>query len=159
LLAETAARLNTAPKQLPETIEKLQEQLRQQQREIERLKLKLAQGGGASDDQVTEVDGLKVLVRKVEGLGKEGRRQLADSLTRKIAPGVVVIGDVVEGKASLLVMVSDNATSKVQAGKIIRELPGARGGGKPDLAEGGVEADKLDEVLQAVASVIKKTIG
>jgi alanyl-tRNA synthetase len=59
----------------------------------------------------------------------------------------------------LLVMVSDDATNKVQAGKIIRELPGARGGGKPDLAEGGVELDKLDAALQAVAGVIEKAIG
>jgi alanyl-tRNA synthetase len=160
LLAETASRLNAAPKQLPETVEKLQEQIRQQQKEIERLKLKLAQGGGGSNgDQVVEVQGLKVLVRKVEELGKDGRRQLADSLTRKIAPGVVVIGDVVEGKASLLVMVSDDATAKVQAGKIIKALPGARGGGKPDLAEGGVELDKLDEVLQSVPGVVEKALN
>ncbi len=159
LLAETASRLNAQPKQLPETVEKLQEQIRQQQKEIERLKLKLAHGGGGTADQVTEINGLKLLVRKVEDLGKEGRRQLADSLTRKIAPGVVVIADVVDGKASLLVMVSDDAIARVQAGKIIRELPGARGGGKADLAEGGVEADKLDEALQAVAGVIEKAIS
>ncbi len=159
LLAATASRLNAQPKALPETVEKLQEQIRQQQKEIERLKLKLAHGGGGSEDKIAEVGGLKVLVRKVEDLGKEGRRQLADSLTRKIAPGVVVIGDVVDGKASLLVMVSDDATNKVQAGKIIRELPGARGGGKPDLAEGGVELDKLDAALQAVAGVIEKSLG
>ncbi|HWQ36275.1 MAG TPA: alanine--tRNA ligase [Blastocatellia bacterium] len=159
LLAEAASRLNTAPKQLPEMVERLQEQIRQQQKEIERLKLKLAQGGGAAEDQVREINGLKVLVRRVEGLGKDGRRQLADSLTRKIAPGVVVLGDVVDGKAAILVMVSDNATSRVQAGKVIRELPGARGGGKPDLAEGGVEADKLDEALQAAPQAIEKLLG
>ncbi len=159
LLAETASRLNATPKQLPETVEKLQDQIRQQQKEIERLKLKLAQGGGGSADQVTEVNGLKVLVRKVEELGKDGRRQLADSLTRKIAPGVVVIGDVADGKAALLVMVSDDATAKVQAGKIIKALPGARGGGKADLAEGGVELDKLDEALQSVPSIIESTLN
>ncbi len=159
LLAQTASRLNAQPKQLPETVEKLQDQIRQQQKEIERLKLKLAHGGGGTADQITEINGLKVLVRKVEELGKEGRRQLADSLTRKIAPGVVVLADVVDGKASLLVMVSDDAIARVQAGKIIRELPGARGGGKADLAEGGVELDKLDEALGAVAGVIERAIA
>ncbi len=159
LLAETAARLNTPAKELPATVDKLQEQIRQQQKEIERLKLKLAQGGGGSEDQITEINGIKLLVRKVDELGKEGRRQLADSLTRKIAPGVVVIADVVEGKASLLVMVSDDATSRVQAGKIIREIPGARGGGKPDLAEGGVELDKLDEALKTIPSILEKALS
>jgi alanyl-tRNA synthetase len=158
LLADAAARLNTAPRSLPVEVERLQSQLRDQQKEIERLKLKLAQGGGAAEDQVTEVKGLKVLVRKVEGLGKEARRHLADSLTRKVAPGVVVLGDVDNGKASILVMVSADATKKVQAGKVIKELPGARGGGKPDLAEGGVETDKLDEALKAAPQVIEKML-
>jgi alanyl-tRNA synthetase len=158
LLAEASSKLNAVPAKLPDEIDRLQTQLKEQQREIERLKLKLAQGGGGAADCVTELNGMKVLVRKVEGLGKDGRRQLADALTRKIAPGVVVIGDVVEGKASLLVMVSDDLTAKVQAGKVMRELPGARGGGKPDLAEGGVEADLLDAVLQAVPQVIERCV-
>jgi alanyl-tRNA synthetase len=159
LLAEAAGKLNAVPAKLPGEIERLQLQLREQQREIERLKLKLAQGGGGSEDQVAEIGGLKVLVRRVEDLGKDGRRQLADALTRKIAPGVVVIGDVVDGKASLLVMVSDETTKKVQAGKLIKALPGARGGGKPDLAEGGVEADQLDEVLKAVPQVLAQLLA
>jgi alanyl-tRNA synthetase len=159
LLTEAASRLNTAPRSLPVEVERLQSQLRDQQKEIERLKLKLAQGGGGSEDQVTEVNGLKVLVRKVEGLGKEARRHLADSLTRKVAPGVVVLGDVDNGKASILVMVSADATKKVQAGKVIKELPGARGGGKPDLAEGGVDTDKLDEALKAAPQVIEKMLS
>ncbi|HEV2666724.1 MAG TPA: alanine--tRNA ligase, partial [Blastocatellia bacterium] len=158
LLADAAARLNTAPRSLPVEVDRLQSQLRDQQKEIERLKLKLAQGGGAAEDQVTEINGLKVLVRKVEGLGKDARRQLADSLARKVAPGVVVLGDVDNGKASILVMVSADATKKVQAGKVIKELPGARGGGKPDLAEGGVETDKLDEALKAAPQVIERML-
>ena len=160
LLTETASRLNTAPQQLPEMVEKLQAQVREQQKEIERLKLKLAHGAASGEvDEVKEINGLKLLVRRVDGLGKDGRRQLADSLTRKIAPGVVVIGDVVDGKAAILVMVSDDATARVQAGKIVRELPGARGGGKADLAEGGVEEDKLDEALQAVPQVLEKILS
>jgi alanyl-tRNA synthetase len=158
LLAEAAGKLNAVPAKLPSEIERLQSQLREQQREIERLKLKLAQGGGGSEDQIAEINGLKVLVRKVEDLGKDGRRQLADSLSRKIAPGVVVIGDVVDGKASLLVMVSNDALGRVQAGKIIKALPGARGGGKPDLAEGGVELDQLDAALQAVPGAIQQLV-
>lgn len=51
-------------------------------------------------------------------------------------------------------MVSDDAIKQVQAGKIIKALPGARGGGKPDLAEGGVELDQLDAALNAVTQAV-----
>ncbi len=162
LLAETAARLNTAPRSLPSEVERLQAQLKDQQREIERLKLKLAQGSSAGDDQITEVNGLKILVRKVDGLGKDGRRQLADSLTRKIAPGVVVLGEVTNGTASLVVMVSKDATGRVQAGAVIKELTaisGKKGGGKPDLAEGGALPEKLDETLRAAPGIVEKMLS
>ena len=159
LLAEAAAKINAAPAKLPSELERLQAQLRDQQKEIEKLKLKLAQGGGGSDEQVTDINGIKLLVRKVEDLGKDGRRQLADSLTRKIAPGVVVVADVSEGKASLLVMVSADAIGKVKAGNIIKQIPGARGGGKPDLAEGGVEAVQLETALNAIPQIVRQMLG
>jgi alanyl-tRNA synthetase len=161
LLAETAGRLNTAPRNLPGEVERLQSQLKEQQREIERLKLKLAQGAAPADEQIAEIKGVKVLIRKVENLGKDGRRQLADSLTKRIAPGVVVLGETADGAASLLVMVSKDATDRVQAGALIKELTaisGKKGGGKPDLAEGGALPEKLDETLQAVPGIVGKLL-
>ncbi|MBO0800637.1 MAG: alanine--tRNA ligase, partial [Blastocatellia bacterium] len=162
LLAEAAARLNTSPRTLPGEVERLQTQLREQQREIERLKLKLAQGATApADEKVIEIDGIKVLVRKVDNLGKDGRRQLADTLSKRIAPGVVILGEVSNGSASLVVMVSKDATGRVQAGNVIRELTalsGKKGGGKPDLAEGGALPEKLDETLQAAPAIIEKML-
>jgi len=159
LLAETAARLNTAAARLPTEVERLQAQIRDYQREVDRLKLKLAQGSGTASDEVVSIDGLNLLVREVEGLGKEGRRQLGDSLSRKVDPGVVVIADREEGKASILVMVSAAALSRIEAGRIIRAIPGARGGGKPDLAEGGVDPDRLAESLQAIPEAVRQLLG
>jgi len=163
LLERAASRLNTSPRKLPEEVERLQTQLRDQQREIERLKLKLAQGAASpADEQITEINGLKVLVRKAENLGRDGRRQLADTLARRIAPGVVVIGETTDGAASVLVMVSNDATARVQAGKIVKELmaiSGGRGGGKAELAEGGATPEKLDETLKAAPQVIEKLLS
>jgi alanyl-tRNA synthetase len=161
LLADAAGRLNTAPRNLPGEVERLQAQLKDQQKEIERLKLKLAQGAAPAGEQITEIQGLKVLVRKVESLGKDGRRQLADTLTKRIAPGVVVLGEAAEGAASLLVMVSKDATDRLQAGALIKELTaisGKKGGGKPDLAEGGAALEKLDETLSAATQLIERTL-
>jgi alanyl-tRNA synthetase len=163
LLNEASARLNTAPRSLPSELERLQSHLKEQQREIERLKLKLAQGVSApADEKIDEINGIKLLVRKVENLGKDGRRQLADSLSKKIAPGVVILAEVAEGSASLVVMVSKEATSRIQAGAIIRELTaisGKKGGGKPDLAEGGALPEKLDETLSAAFQIIEKLLA
>src|SRR5262249_47691636 len=64
-LAEAPAKTNAGPRKLPAELERLQAQLKEQQREIERLKLKLAQGAAPADEQVTEIKGVKVLVRKV----------------------------------------------------------------------------------------------
>jgi alanyl-tRNA synthetase len=161
LLDQSAARLNVSPRSLPSEVERLQSQVREAQREIERLRLKLAQGTTAADEKITDVNGLKVLVRKAENLGRDGRRQLADTLSRRIAPGIVVLGEESNGSASVLVMVSQDATTRVQAGRVIKELmaiSGGRGGGKAELAEGGSTPDKLDETLRAAPSVIARLI-
>ena len=162
LLEDAASRLNTSFVRVPDEIQRLQSQVRDQQREIERLRLKLAQGGAGSEDKVTAVQGLNVLVRKSsEELGRDGRRQLADTLSRRVAPGVVVLGEPNGGTASLLVMVSPESVGKVQAGRVIKELTaigGGRGGGKSDLAEGGVPAEKLDETLASVPGVIERLL-
>ncbi len=163
LLESAAARLNANPARLPEEVDRLQTQVRDQQREIERLKLKLAQGVGAdAEETITEVNGLKILVRKSENLGRDGRRQLADSLSRRIAPGVVVLGERDDATASLLVLVSREAIDRVQAGKVIKELmtiSGGRGGGKPELAEGGALPERLDEALAAAPRVIERLLN
>ncbi|MEP7270758.1 MAG: alanine--tRNA ligase [Acidobacteriota bacterium] len=163
LLEAAAARLNTNPGRLPEEVERIQAQVREQQREIDRLRLKLAQGAGAAaEESITEINGLKILVRKSENLGRDGRRQLADSLSRRIAPGVVVLGEGDEATASLLVLVSREALDRVQAGKVIKELmtiSGGRGGGKPELAEGGALPERLDEVLAAAPQVIERMLN
>lgn len=163
LLESAAARLNANPVRLPEEVERLQSQVREQQREIERLKLKLAHGSAtASDERVTQMGGLNVLVRKAENLGRDGRRQLADALARRIAPGVVILGDSDEKSASVLVMVSPGATDRVQAGRVIKELmlvSGGRGGGKTDLAEGGVLPERLDDTLAAAPQIIERLLN
>jgi len=163
LIDEAAAILNSAPRNLPVEIERLQTQVREQQREIERLKLKLAQGAtGSFDEKIVEINGIKVLVDKVENLGKDGRRRLADTLSRRIAPGVVVLGEVTDGTASIVVMVTKDATGRVQAGQVIKELTaisGKKGGGKPDLAEGGALPEKLDETLKSAPKIVERLLA
>jgi len=88
------------------------------------------------------IKGTKVVVSEVSGLDREALRQLVDSLRQKLASGVVVLAQIDDGKVALIAGVTKDLTSKVNAGKVIQTLAkqlGGRGGGRPDLAEGGGE--------------------
>lgn len=81
----------------------------------------------------------------------------------KIKSGVVIIGNKSDGKVSLIVRVSDDLTDKIKAGSIIGELApivGGRGGGKPDMAEGGgTQPEKLSEAIDASYGVVEKMLS
>lgn len=155
--------LKTQRDQLPNAIERLQEDLKRTRREIDELKLKIATGaiGGASSngDEARDVAGVKVIGKIVEGLDANGMRQLSDTLLARLKSGIVVLGRKEEGKAGLIVRVSDDLTSKVKAGNVIKELVpivGGKGGGRPDMAEGGGnEPERLSEAIDAGYKVIE----
>jgi alanyl-tRNA synthetase len=117
----------------------------------------------AATDQAVDVDGLKVLAQRVDGVDRNQMRVLVDNLRNKIGTGVVVLGSVAEGKVSLIVGVTKDATGKVQAGKVIGEIAkqvGGKGGGRPDLAEaGGSDPSQLDAALKSAAGVVEKLVG
>jgi alanyl-tRNA synthetase len=165
VIEEATANLRTSRAELPNVIGKLQEELKKARREAEDLKLKIASGaiGAASNgDEARDVAGVKVLAKEASGLDAAGMRQLSDTLLDRIKSGVVVIGRVNDGKASLIVRTSDDLTKKVPAGQVIKELApiiGGRGGGKADMAEGGgSQPEKLSEALQASYRVIEKML-
>jgi alanyl-tRNA synthetase len=151
------------PDNLPNAIERLQDEVKRTRKEIDDLKLKIATGtiGGPSTngDEARDVGGIKVLGKTVDGLDANGARKLSDTLLARLRSGVVVLGRRDDGKASLIVRVSDDLTSKVKAGNVIKEIVpivGGKGGGRPDMAEGGgPETSKLDEAIEAAYKVIE----
>lgn len=168
LIDRSLSALKTQRDQLPNAIEKLQEEVKRIRREMDDLKLKIATGtaggGGASNgDEARDVAGIKVLARTVEGLDAGATRQLSDTLLARLKSGVVVLGRASEGKVGIIVRVSDDLTGKVKAGEVIREIApivGGRGGGKPDMAEGGgTEPGKLSEAIDASYEVIERMLG
>jgi alanyl-tRNA synthetase len=90
-------------------------------------------------------------------------RQLSDTLLARIKSGVVVLGRSGDGKVSLIVRTSSDLIKRVPAGQVIKELAqmvGGRGGGKPDMAEGGgSQPEKLSEALEASYAIIEKLLG
>lgn len=155
--------LKTQRDQLPAAIEKLQDELKRTRREMDELKLKIATGAfrdaSSNGDEAREIAGVKVIGKIVEGLDGNGMRQLSDTMLARLKSGVVVIGRKEEGKAGIIVRVSDDLTAKVKAGNVIKEIVpivGGKGGGRPDMAEGGgSEPDKLSEAIDASYQVIE----
>ncbi len=167
LIDRSLEALKTQRDNLPAAIERLQEEVKRTRKEIEELKLKIATGaagnGSAGGDEAREIAGVKVLGKIVDGLDANGQRQLSDTLLARLKSGVVVLGRKDEGKASIIVRVSADLTDKIKAGNIVKEivpLLGGRGGGRPDMAEGGgPDADKLSEAIDAAYASISAMIG
>ncbi len=167
LIAEAVQIAKAQRDNLPSAIEKLQEELKKARRENDELKMKIATGaiGGASSngDEAKDINGVKVIAKTVDGLDKGGMRHLSDTLMAKIKSGVVIVAKAEDGKVSFIVRVSDDLTKKVSAGRIVQEIApivSGRGGGKPDMAEGGgTDAGKLNDALEASYGVIEGMLG
>jgi alanyl-tRNA synthetase len=163
-MATLAEMLRTSPQELPAQIERQQSELKLLEREVETLRLKLAGAAVAGAlERVRVISGVKVLVERVENLDPSGLRELADRLLNKLSSGVIVLGQAQDGKASLVVRVSGDLTSRLHAGKVIKELAaivGGKGGGRPELAEaGGRAAEKLPEALEAAYRITAEMLS
>ena len=143
----------------------LQDRIRGLDREVERLRGQTAGARvGELLDQTVAVNGTQVLAVKVEADTKDALRQIGDRLRDRLPSGVIVLGSVIDGRPSLLSMVTpDLVTRGVRAGDIVKEVAtilDGRGGGRPDLAEaGGKDPAKLDEALGAVAGIVGRSAG
>ncbi|MGZ3425278.1 MAG: alanine--tRNA ligase [Polyangia bacterium] len=159
-LGRVAGVVRASPLEAALRVEKLQDELKAQRREIEDLKRKMAMGSGGRDllSSVREVGGIKVLSTRADVGDPKALREVADQLRDKLKSGVIVLGGVADGKVALVAAVTADLVSRVHAGKIIGEvakLVGGKGGGRPDLAQaGGTDATKLDEALESVYRLI-----
>ncbi len=142
-------------------VEKLVAQLKESEKELDRMKHKL-QSSQAGDviGEATEINGVKVLVKRADGMDARDLRDFGDKLRDKLGSGVLALGSVKDDKVSLIVMVSKDLMQRFHSGNIIKEMAsilGGTGGGKADLAQsGGKDPGKLDAALEALYAIIKK---
>ncbi|MBI4691462.1 MAG: alanine--tRNA ligase [Nitrospirae bacterium] len=146
-----------------EKIERLIADMKELEKERERLK-----GRAASESSVTliekakDINGVKVISCRVDDLEKKDLRVLADSVKERLGSGVIVLASTRDGEAALLSMVTKDLSDKIKAGDILKkvsQLAGGRGGGRPEMAEGGTkELDKLDNALEAVYDIVKEQV-
>src|SRR5262249_55034254 len=123
VVRQLSERLKARIEEIPAHVEKLIEQVRRYEREIEQLKLKIAHSETTeAAESAREVGGVKVLARRVSDLDANGMRQLADSLSQKLKTGVVVLGQQASGKVSLVARVTDDLTKRLNAGQIVRDV-------------------------------------
>jgi alanyl-tRNA synthetase len=154
--------LRVAEPELVESVEKLTADRRNLEKEIERLKGKLAQSNvGDLVEQARVVKGIKVIAARIDNLDRAQMRSMADLLRNKLQSGVVVLGSTENGRVSLISAVTKDLAGKtIHAGKLagaLAEAVGGKGGGRPDLAEaGGKNGDALAAALDSVYELVEK---
>ncbi len=163
-LASLLHQLGTTPDQAVPAVRKLQVEARRLTREIERLKVAAAAGPAASPaDEAVEIAGVKLVTRQVQALEPQALRALADSLRDRTGSGVVVLASSNDGKAALVVSVTQDLAGRVHAGQLVKELApiiGGKGGGRPDFAQaGGRQPERIGELFAACRDSLSRTLA
>lgn len=164
-LLEASKLIKAKPEQLSDKIKGLLADNKALNSEVESLKSKLAQGSmGDVMNQVEEINGVKLLAAKVEGVDMNGLRDLGDQLKDKLGEGVVLLMSAVDGKVSLMAMATQGALDKgAHAGNLIKacaSLVGGGGGGRPNMAQaGGKNPAGMDDAIAKAKEVLAEQIG
>jgi alanyl-tRNA synthetase len=141
-------------------LEKKDSEIKRLTRELDSVRMKSASSSTANiSEKIKDVKGVKVLAHRVDNLERAQLRTLVDQMRDKIGSGVVILGSASDGNVALIVGVTKDLTSRVQAGKVIGPVAqkvGGKGGGRPDLAEaGGKDASALDAALDGAYGVVE----
>ena len=159
-LKKTASLLRTNPMELSERVEKLIQNQKEMEKEIEALKGKLAARDSADlMDKAQEVNGIRILATQVDAPDVKTLRDFGDKVRDKMKSGIILLGSKVGDKAMLLCMVTKDLTGKYNAGSIVKKvvpIVGGKGGGRADMAQaGGPHPEKLSEALAKLAELVK----
>jgi alanyl-tRNA synthetase len=144
-----------------EKIEKLIQDTKSLEKEIQKLKT------GSSRDMISEAlkeahefDGVKVVKIRQDGLNPNELRLLADNIRDRLKSGVIVVSSVIDSQAAIVCMVTKDLKDRYNAGEIVKNIStiaGGKGGGKPEMAQGGTkDIEKLDNALEALYDIIKQ---
>jgi alanyl-tRNA synthetase len=140
-LRRLADMVKASQPELIEHVEKLISAERALGKQVEHLKTRLAQASIASlESQAHNVNGVKVLAARIDGMDRQQLRELADALRNKWKSAVVALVSADDGAVAIVSAVTKDLTAKVHAGKLagaLAQAVGGKGGGRPDMAEGG----------------------
>jgi len=141
MLLNVAAAMKVKPKDLPARFLSLVEERRDLEREIQKLRQQLATGGGGDKEEAKEIGDIRFAAKKLDGIPAKELRGVADAVMKQLGSGVATVISTNDGKAALVVSVSDDLKDRFSAVDLVRigvaELGGKGGGGRPDFAQGG----------------------
>jgi alanyl-tRNA synthetase len=160
LIHDAARVLKEHPDAVPERIHKILSNHKLLEKEVERLKTKMASLAADSvQEEIRRINGTRVLTKKVEADNPAALRNLADRFRDKIESGIVALGSVTDSKVLLIVVVTKDLADRYHAGNIVKEIApvvGGSGGGRPDMAQaGGTKPAALDKALAKVYEVVE----
>jgi alanyl-tRNA synthetase len=155
LIESCAGLLKGAREDLAEKVEALLRDRKNLEKELVSLKARMASKSVENlDDAVRQINGVKVISKRVEIENPSQLRDLADKFKTKIGSGVILLGAQSTDKALLISVVTDDLTHKFKAGDIVKtaaKIVGGGGGGRPDMAQaGGTKPENLDQALASV---------
>jgi len=163
LLELAATALKVPAVELPVKLAQTMENVKGLEKELARLKSKLASSAGSDlAAQAREIGGIKVLAAKLDGVDVDGLRTTLDQLKDKLGTAAIILATSSGDKVSLVAGVTKDATDRIKAGELVNSVAqqvGGRGGGRPDMAQaGGNEPEKLDAALAGVATWIEQKL-
>ncbi|GGX99672.1 alanine--tRNA ligase [Litchfieldella qijiaojingensis] len=165
-LSRIGERLKAKPEQVESRVELLVERNRTLEKELERLKAKLASAAGSDMlSETREVAGVKLLAKQLEGVSGKELRGVLDQLKQKLGSGVIVLGvaDGDAGKVNLIAGVTDDLTGRIRAGELVNHVAaqvGGKGGGRADMAQaGGSDTEALPQALASVPSWVEAQLN
>ena len=162
-LNEAAAVLKAPPPELAQKISQIIDNVRSLEKEISRLKSRLASSQGDElVERAQDVRGVKVLAASVEGADAKALRETLDKLKHKLGSAVVVLGAVSDSKVALIAGVTSDLTGRIKAGDLVNHVArqvGGKGGGRPDMAQaGGTEPSGLPAALESVRAWVEQRL-
>ena len=164
-LKTAAAALKVAPSEIVHKIDSIQHLVKEQDKEIEKLKIKLSRSSSQElISKAYDVKGTKVLIEMVEAQDPNTLRQNAEMLKDQLGSGIVLLASVSENKVSLVSFVSKDLVNRgLHAGNIVgtaAKIAGGGGGGRPDMAQAGArDQSKLGEALAAARDMVEKIMA
>jgi alanyl-tRNA synthetase len=156
-LRKTAALLKVSDLKVSERVEKLIGDLKQHEKELDRIKQKeMSRGADTILDEIVEINSIKVLAHRIDGMDIKSLRNLVDSLKDKIGSGVIVLGSALDGQAYYVSAITKDLVLRLNAGEILKAVTGGKGGGRPDMAQGGTrDAGGIDKAISSVTGIIQ----